>query len=44
MHPELSKYEEKKDFLEDIQNLKPDESEGRKEREIYFKKKYPHLF
>jgi hypothetical protein len=47
MHPKLSKYEgkeEKNIFLNDIQNLKPNESEGRKEREIYFKKKYPSTF
>jgi hypothetical protein len=44
MHPEINKYEEKKVYYEDILNIRPDVSEGRKEREEYFKKKYPHLF
>jgi hypothetical protein len=44
MHIEISNYEEKKGFLEDILNIKPNVSKGRKERESYFRKKYPHIF
>ena len=41
---EVRKYEEKKYFLEDVLNIRLDVFEGRKEREEYFKNKYPHLF
>jgi hypothetical protein len=34
MHPEVSKYEEKKVFLEDVLNLKPDVSEGGKKEKV----------
>jgi hypothetical protein len=44
MHPEIVKLDEKKSYYEDFLNLRPDVSEGRKEREEFFKKKYPHLF
>jgi len=41
---EVRKYEEKKYFLEDVLNIRLDVFEGMKEREEYFKNKYPHLF
>jgi hypothetical protein len=44
MHPEIVKLELKKSYYEDFLNLRPDVSEGRKEREELFKNKYPYLF
>jgi len=44
MHPELNKYknkDEKKLFLKDIQSVKPNDSKGRKEREIYLRRNTP---
>jgi len=44
MHIEVSKYEDKMDFLKEMLNIISYLYEGRKEREEYFGKKYPHLF
>jgi hypothetical protein len=44
MYPEIVKLEENKSYYEDLLNLRLDVLEGRKEREEFFKKKYPHLF
>jgi hypothetical protein len=44
MHPEIVKLDEKRSYYEDLLNLRPDVSKGRKERDEFFNKKYPHLF
>jgi hypothetical protein len=44
MHPKIVKYEEKKSYYEDFLNLRPDVSEGRKEREEFFQKEIPSPF
>jgi hypothetical protein len=43
-HLEVRKYEEKKVFLKNIRNLKPDVFKGKKEIQIFLRNKYPHLF
>jgi hypothetical protein len=44
MHPEIVKLDEKKYYYEDFLNLRPDVSEGRKERENFSKTNIPAFF